>query len=446
MRIVICGAGEVGSHAAEVLDRAGHGVTIIDTDVARLSLLEDSIDVRTVLGNCTRAEVLREGGVENADMLVSATSQDEVNLLASTLAMRLGAKQTIARVHEYDFADPHAYDYAEGLGINHLICPEFSTAMVIAQNIRNPAAHAVETFARGQIEMQQFRVDTDCPATRKPLSELDVPRGARVAAVIRDGVAVIPDSSLQLKSDDAVVLVANADIYDQAREIFKVGDHRRRSVVILGGTMMAEWLCRSLKNKPFSIRLFEKDRERAEELAAELEWVTVLNADPVDPGVFTEERVAEADVFVALLNEDETNIIGGVLAKLRGVEMVIVVVQRSTYLEPVYTIGIDRAYSPRTVAAKQIENALDTNSVRVLSSLSDGEVSVFRVRVGENSKIAGERLRAVKLTPNWSVLAVQRGDKTSVPHADADVCAGDVVLVLGRTDRSDDLAKIFDAR
>ena len=446
MRIVICGAGEVGSHAAEVLDRAGHGVTVIDTDGARLAALEDAIDVRTVLGNCTRAEVLQEAGVDGADMLVSATSQDEVNLLASTLATRIGAKQTIARVHEYDFADPNAYDYAESLGINHLICPEFSTAMVIAQNIRNPAAHAVENFARGQIEMQQFRIDADCAATKKPLSELDVPRGARVAAVIRDGVAVIPEPALQLAAGDAVVLVANADVYDQARRIFKVDAHGRRSVVILGGTMMAEWLCRSLRNKPFSIRLFEKDRARAEELAAELEWVTVLNADPVDPGIFTEERVAEADVFVALLDEDETNIIGGVLAKLRGVEMVIVVVQRSTYLEPVFTIGIDRAYSPRTVAAKQIENALDTSPVRVLSSLSDGEVSVFRVRVGEKSAIAGERLRSVKLTPNWSILAVQRGEKTTVPHADADVCAGDVLLVMGRTAQRAELVKIFDAR
>ena len=208
---------------------------------------------------------------------------------------------------------------------------------------------------------------------------------------------------------------------------------------------MAEWLCRSLRGKPFSIRLFEKDREQAERLAVELDWVTVLNADPTDSTVFNEERVAEADDFVALLKEDETNIIGGVLAKLRGVETVFVVVQRSTYLEPVYTIGIDRAYSPRTVAAKQIENALDTGRVRMLSSLSDGEVSVFRVRVGAKSDVSGKRLREVNLTPNWSVLAVQRDDTTTVPHADFEIGEGDVVLVLGRTDRKADLAKIFDA-
>lgn len=445
MRIVICGAGEVGSHSAEVLDRAGHSITIIDNCAERLGAIEESLDIRTVLGNCTRAETLTEGGVPHADMVVAATSHDEVNLLTATLAKRLGAAKVIARVHSYDFADPEAFDYAGCLGIDELICPEYSTAMVIAQNIRNPAAHAVETFARGQVEMQQFTVGEHSEATKKPLSELGVPKGARLAAVLRDNTAIIPDSHMTVEAGDHVVLVANADVFDAARAVFKDDNHRRRSVVILGGTPMAEWLCRSLRGKPFSIRLFEKDRERAEALAVELDWVTVLNADPTDSNVFNEERVAEADDFVALLKEDETNIIGGVLAKLRGVETVFVVVQRSTYLEPVYTIGIDRAYSPRTVAAKQIENALDTSPVRVLSSLSDGEVSVFRVRVGEESSVAGKRLREVNLTPDWSVLAVQRGDTTSVPHADDDICKGDVVLVLGRTDGMAALSKIFDA-
>ena len=445
MRIVICGAGEVGSHAAEVLDRAGHSITIIDNCAERLGAIEESLDIRTVLGNCTRAETLTEAGVPNADMVVAATSHDEVNLLSATLAKRLGAAKVIARVHSYDFADPEAFDYAGCLGIDELICPEYSTAMVIAQNIRNPAAHAVETFARGQVEMQQFKVGEHSESTKKPLADLGVPKGARLAAVLRDGAAIIPDSHLTVEVGDHVVLVANADVFDAARAVFKDDTHRRRSVVILGGTPMAEWLCRSLRGKPFSIRLFEKDRERAEALAVDLDWVTVLNADPTDSNVFNEERVAEADDFVALLKEDETNIIGGVLAKLRGVETVFVVVQRSTYLEPVYTIGIDRAYSPRTVAAKQIENALDTSPVRVLSSLSDGEVSVFRVRVGEESSVAGKRLREVNLTPDWSVLAVQRGDATSVPHADDEICKGDVVLVLGRTDGKADLKKIFDA-
>jgi trk system potassium uptake protein len=445
MRIVICGAGEVGSHAAEVLVRADHSVTVIDLDAEQLRPIEDSIDARTVLGSCVRADVLLEAGVVGCDMLVAATDRDEVNLLAAALGKRLGAAKTVARVHDFDFADRRGFDYGRTLEIDHLICPEFSTAMAIAQNIRNPAALAVETFARGQVEMQQFEIAEGCSATGKPLSALSLPRGARLAAILRDGEVSIPDSASVIESGDEVVLVADAPSYDAARKVFREDGKARRSIVVLGGTRMAEWVCRTLRGKSFAIRLFERDREVAERLAAELDWVTVLHADVTDPAVFAEERIADADHFVALLEDDEVNIIGGVLAKLRGVDTVTVVVQRSAYLDSVYSIGLDRAYSPRTVAAKQIEEALDSNAVRVVSSLADGSVSVFRVRVGEACDLVGKRLRTVKLTPDWSVLAVQRGERTWVPHADDELAIADEVLVLGRTERRERLVEIFDA-
>ena len=172
----------------------------------------------------------------------------------------------------------------------------------------------------------------------------------------------------------------------------------------------------------------------------------MIASDVNDASVFSEERIQDADHFVALRDDDEDNIIAGVLAKLRGVDSVTVIVQRSTYLDSVYAIGLDRAYSPRTVAAKQIEEALDDRPVRTISKLADGSVSVFRVRVGPSCEIAGQRLRTIKLTPDWSIIAVQRGETTRVPHADDEVMPGDEVLVLGRTKHADRLQEIFDAR
>lgn len=446
MRIVICGAGEVGSHAAEVLVRADHSVTLVDQAEARLRPIENAIDARTVAGNCARSDVLIDAGVEHCDLLVAATDCDEVNLLTAALAKRLGATKVVARVHDFAFADRHNFDYGRTLGIDHLICPEYSTALAIAQNIRNPAALAVETFARGQVEMQQFQIAEGCSAVGRPLSGLALPQGSRLAAVIRQGVVSIPDSSSTVEAGDAVVLVADAPVYDAARKVFRENPRSHRSVVIQGGTPMSEWVCRALRGRAFSIRLFESDRDRAERLAADLEWVTVLASDVTDATVFAEERIQEADHFVALLDDDEANIIGGVLAKLRGVDSVTVIVQRSTYLDSVYAIGLDRAYSPRTVAAKQIEEALDDRPVRTISTLADGSVSVFRVRVGSDCEIAGKRLRTIKLTPDWSIIAVQRGDITRVPHADDELIAGDEVLVLGRSDRGSSLEGIFDAK
>ncbi|MAC20382.1 MAG: Trk system potassium transporter TrkA [Phycisphaerae bacterium] len=445
MRIVICGAGEVGSHAADVLVRADHSVTVIDQDPDRLRPIEDSIDARTVSGNCARADVLLEAGAADAEMIVAATDHDEVNLLSAALGKRLGARKSIARVHDFDFADRKGFDYGRTLGIDHLICPEFSASMAIAQNIRNPTAMAVESFARGQVEMQQFQVAKGCPACGRPLAELGLPQGARLAALIRDGVVSVPDSSSALREGDQAVLVADAPIYDTARKIFRENPQTRRSIVIQGATPMAEWVCKALRGRAFAIRLFESDRQRAEAFAADLDWVTVLASDVTDATVFAEERIQDVDHFVALLKDDEANIIGGVLAKLRGVDTVTVIVQRSTYLDSVYAIGLDRAYSPRTVAAKQIKEALDDRAVRAISTLAEGEISVFRVRVGAACSIAGKRLRTVKLTPDWSIIAVQRGETTRVPHADDELVPGDEVLVLGRTEQASRLEEIFDA-
>ncbi|MBC02680.1 MAG: Trk system potassium transporter TrkA [Phycisphaerae bacterium] len=445
MRIVICGAGEVGSHAAEVLVRADHSVTIIDRNRDLIARIGDSIDARTVVGNCARADVLLDAGAAEADMVVAATDVDEVNLLTATIGKRLGARKVVARVHDFHFADRKDYDYGRTLGIDHLICPEYSTALAIAQNIRNPTALAVEVFARGQVEMQQFQVAEGCPAVGRPLADLALPTGARVAAIVRDGEVSVPDSSSSVQAGDFVVLVADAPIYDAARKIFRENPRSRRSVVIQGSTPMAEWVCRALRGRAFSIRVFEPDRERAETFAAELDWVTVMASDVNDASVFAEESIQDADHFVALRNDDEDNIIAGVLAKLRGVDSVTVIVQRSTYLDSVFAIGLDRAYSPRTVAAKQIEDALDDRAVRTISRLADGSVSVFRVRVGPKCEIAGQRLRTVKLTPDWSIIAVQRGEVTRVPHADDEIMVGDEVLVLGETSHADRLEELFDA-
>ena len=448
MRIVICGAGEVGSHAAEVLDKdQANSTTVIDKDVDRLSSIEEWLDGATLEGNCVQADILLEAGIASADAIVAATDCDEVNLLTATLAKSLGVKKAIARVHDFDYINGSAeFDYSKALHIDQLICPEFSTSMEIAQTLRNPIAQKVEAFARGQVQMQQFRIGKKCRVLGCPIKDMNLPAGARIAAIFRGGEVQIPDPNSVIDVDDEVVLVADADVYDTAQKILTANDHRRRSVVILGGSPMAEWLCHMLRGKPFAIRLYEKNRERAEELAAELDWITVLNSDLTDPAVFDSEQISDVDDFVALLPEDELNIMVGVMAKLKGVSKCIVVTQKSSYCAAALAIGVDRAFSPQEVAARQINDALSTKSMRVMSSLKGGAVSVFRVRVGKGSTVIGQRLRDLNLTPNWSILAMQRGEVTSFPLANADIEAGDVMLVFGWTDRQDDLAQIFDAQ
>ncbi|MCH2160660.1 MAG: Trk system potassium transporter TrkA [Phycisphaerales bacterium] len=446
MRIVICGAGEVGSHAAEVLTK-DNSVTIIDKDPSKLAAIEERVDAATVEGNCARADVLLEAEVADADAVVAATECDEVNLLTATLAKKLGAGKALARVHDFDYVDREGeLNYAKALGIDHLFCPEFNTAEEIAQIIRSPAAQKVEAFARGKIQMGRFTVGEKSKVLGRNLNDAKKLDGSRVVAIIRDGVLHMADASSVIMEKDELILVANSDVYDAAQKIYTGGEHRRRSVVISGSCLMAQWLCEMLRGKSFSIRLFEKDRERAEELAAELDWVTVLNADLTDPTTLESEQIAEVDYFVALQPEDERNMITGALAALNGVDKVIVVTQRSSYRVAAMGIGAHRALCPREVAAGQIQNVLDTGSVRELSKLLGGEVGVYRVRVGEQSEVVGKRLKELNLTPDWGILAVQRGESTSVAESGTEIHAADVLLVLGQAAKKDDLAGIFDAQ
>ena len=446
MRIIICGAGEVGTHASEVLDGKGHSITVIDAHAERLSGIEDRMDASTLIGNCAHADTLMEAGAEGADLLVAATDNDEVNLLSASIARRLGVLKTIARVHDYDYLVQKSIDYKRSLGIDRLICPEFSTATAIAQTLRNPAALAVENFAGGQVEMQQFRTTARAKAIGRPLSQLSLPEGVRVAAISRGREVMIPDATTTIEEKDAVFLVANANVFDAAHRLFVGKAPTRQKVVINGGTTLAAWVCRFLRGRNFAVRLFERDPERAEQLAADLDWVTVINEDPTDAAVFQEERIGEVDDFVSLLDDDEDNIIGAVLAKSRGVNQVISIVQRSHYLDLLYDIGVDRAFSPRIVASQEIEETLDDSRIRRLSSLERGVLDIWRVRPGDASAILNQRLRTVKLTPNWSVVAIQRGSDTTVPTADDMIESGDVVLVLGRHDMEPELRELFDAR
>ncbi|MHC4996328.1 MAG: Trk system potassium transporter TrkA [Planctomycetota bacterium] len=445
MNVIICGAGEVGTHAAEVLTEIGHDITIIDQDPERLKNLNDSMDVRTLLGNCANADVLIQAGAEEDNCaLVAATERDEVNLLTAANARQLGAVKTIARVHHSAYYDQRGLNYRKTYGINRLVCPEYSTAQAIASTLRNPAALAIENFASGQIEMQEFPVDDGAPAIGKQLIELGLPKGTRLAAIRRGEEAFLPVATTVIEDDDVVILVGNADGFHEGRQMFqKKKGGRRRRLVIMGGTPMGVWLCRALRDRRFSIRLFEPDPERAEELAEKLDWVTVLKTDPTDEAVFEEERIDEVDAFVGLADEDEKNILGCAWAKSSGVPQVISVVQQSRYVKLIGRVGIDHAFSAREVAVRQIARDFDDSPLLQMASLAEGVIDAFRVKVRATSEAVGKPLRKLRLGPDWSIAAIRHGENTRVPTADDFIHAGDTVMVIGHHGQEDRLRKIF---
>jgi len=434
MNILICGAGTVGSHAAAVLSEAGHNVTIVDIQADRLKEIEDRMDVRTLQGNVTYGEVLLRANVKQADLLFAATNSDEINLLAAAIGKGIGAKQTVARVRHSAYFEEKGVDYDAVLGIDHFICPEYSTAQAIASSLRNPGALAIENFAAGAIEMQQLAVDAKAPAVGQALASVGMPAGTRVAALLRGGEALIPEARTRIEPTDSIVLVGNREAFQEARKLFtNTTDHRLRRVVMMGGSTMAVWLCRALKDRDFSIRLFDISRARAEELAEKLGWVTVIHADPTDPAVFQEEHIEDADAFVSLrTDDDEHNILAGAWAKSMGAKMAIATVQRPNYLRLMKEVGIDRPFAPRVVAVRELENLIDDRRLHHVASLAAGSVAVFQVTINKKAAVVGKALREIKLAPDWIIAAIQHDGKAHVPGADDVLEAGDVALVVGK--------------
>jgi trk/ktr system potassium uptake protein len=446
MNIVIAGAGAVGRHAAEVLAGDGHNVTIIELRAALLQGMENELDIRTLRADCTHAGIQREAGVSSCDLYIGATDNDVVNLLSAAVAKRLGAKRCIARVHHRAFVDNSTLDYASEFGIDNLICPEHATAGAIARALRNPGALAVDNFAGEKIEMQELHVNDDAPAIGVKLSDLKLPHGVRIATITRDDSSFIAGAEHAVRSEDVVTLIGEKSRFDVARKMLQPGKIKRKHVVVMGGTSMGVWLCRRLRHRHFAVRLFVNERERAEELAEKLSHVTVVESDPTEPSVFVEEHLRESDAFVAVTDDDEHNILAAAQAKSMGVQLAIAVTQRSTYSHLLKHVGIDRFFSPRTVAVREIQMLLEPGPVRVVASLEKTTANVYEVCAGNKAPGVGVPLKSVSMPGPCVIGAVMRGEEIRVPGGDYVVETGDCLLIIGGKSIQKKLHKTFVGR
>lgn len=445
MNIVICGAGEVGRHAAEVLSANGsNNITMIDADEKRLDQLEDMLDIRLLYGNGAHGDTLIEAGCVGADLFIAAVSDDVTNLLSASIAKGVGAKTTVARVHHSAFFERRGLEYDKYLGIDHMVCPEYTTALAIAQTLRSPGALAVEQFARGRIEMQSLAVSDNAPAITKMLKELAMPGSTKVAAIERDGTAFIPDRETKVLAGDVISLVGEAKNHEKSRAMFHTEKPRRMRVMIMGGTSLGVWISRALNTPNFSVRLFESNRERAEELSEKLDWVTVLTADATEADVLREEHIDQVDAFVTASDDDENNILTALLAKTLGVKSAIVVLQRGTYLNLLEHVGIDRAFSPRVTAVAEILRRVDDSPVRKLATLAEGVADVYEFKVPAKAKdVIGKPLSQLKLPPRTIIVAIQRAKEVHFPTAGDSISAEDKIVAVAPTGSEKALQKVF---
>jgi len=435
MRIVVLGAGTVGTSIAQRLCDDRHSVTVVDQDAAHVRRVNDELDVRAVTGSAAQSSVLFQAGVLGADLCLAVTGFDEVNLVAASMAKAMGARRTIARVYGPVFRDVSTFDYQRHFNIDRLLSMEHLSAMELAREIRHPGAVAVETFARGELEMQELVITQKTPAVGVPLRQLKLPAGVRIGSILRDGAMKIAGAEDRVELGDRVTLIGTRDDIDDVKDAFQREAPPKQNVVIAGGGETGYHLARVLEGRRYSVVLMERDRQRCEYLAAGLKHATVVNADAQRRAAMEEERVGSAHVFVACTGDDEDSIMACVEARELGAGTIMCVIGRPDYANVVGKLGIDHAVSPRDVTAREVMGFLNTGPVITRAPLEQGQpIDILEIEVMPGSPATRDVLAELALPPQCLIGAVMRESYVMVPGADDRFAPGDTVVAL--VDRS----------
>ena len=451
MKIIILGAGQVGRTAAYHLSREqANEVTIVDTNEEILRDLQDRLDIRTVSGNAASPRILEAAGIARTDILVALTNSDEGNMLACHIAWTLyRTPKKIARVRSAAFTEREALFGENAVAVDVWISPEQLVTEYVARLIRYPGALQVLDFADGRVRLVGIRALQGGPLVGQALRTLreHIPTAAaRVAAIYRAGKSIQPEGTTVIEDgDELFFLAARKDIRMVMNEMRREEAPARR-VVIAGGGNIGFRLASELEDKN-QVKLIERDSKRARRVSELLNRTTVLHGDAADEELLLEENIDSADVFAALTNSEEANILSAMLAKRLGAHKVMALINKPSYAELIESGSIDIAISPQTVTIGSLLAHVRRGDVVRVHSLRRGAAEAIEVIVhgDENSsKVVGRRIEDITLPQGTTLGAVVRGEDVIIAHHDTTVQPDDH-LILFLTDRRhmDAVEKLF---
>ena len=421
MKVIILGAGQVGSSVAEGLVSEENDITVVDNDPLRLARLQDSLDLRTVVGNAATPSVLRNAGAEDADMIIAVTQSDQSNLVACKLAHSIFNVPTrIARLRSQDFLENAELLAPEFFAVDFALCPEQVITDCIRRLIEFPEALQVLDFARGRVSLVAVRAYEGGLLVGKPIQQMRelLPPGmdARIAAIFRRDQPVVPDGETVIEAGDEVFILAAAEhIRPVLRQLRRMVTPVER-IMIAGGGNIGLRVAKSLE-KRYEIKLIEGRRERAEFLAGQLDRSLVLLGDATDEELLEQENIAEMDLFLALTNDDEDNIMAGSLAKRLGCQRVVALINRRAYAEMIEGGPIDIGISPAQVSIGTLLAHVRQGDVAEVHSLRRGAAEALEIVAhgdARTSKVIGKRIDQIDWPRGLTVAALVRNFDQSV--------------------------------
>jgi len=452
MKIIILGAGQVGASLAEHLANEANDITVVDTDSARLRELQDRLDIRTVEGKASYPSVLDQAGAQDADMLIAVTNSDEVNMIACHITRGLFNIPTkIARVREHDYLqkDHAIFSGDKGIPVDVLISPEELVTQHIKRMIQYPGALQVLDFAGGKAQLVAVKAYYGGPLVGREISFLrsHMPNiDTRVAAIFRQDHPMIPRGDTVIEADDEVFFIAaRRDIRAVMSELRRL-DRSYKRIIIAGGGNIGARLAGSIESD-YQVKLVERNLSRCNLLARELNNTIVLHGSASDRDLLIEENIEDTDVFCALTNDDEANIMASMLAKRLGARTVMTLINNPAYVDLVQGGVIDIAISPQQTTIGALLTHVRRGDVAAVHSLRRGAAEALEaVAHGDrkSSKVVGRALEEIDLPPGTTIGAIIRGNEVLIAHDDLVIENNDhVILFLVDKRRIAEVERLF---
>ena len=451
MRIIILGASQVGRSVARVLVNENNDVTMVDINPRALSVVQDRLDIRTIVGNGAYPSVLRDAGGEDAELLLAVTESDEVNMLACHVAATIfETPKKIARVRAREYLRLKELICISGIQIDVVISPEAILTGHISRLIEYPGAIQVLDFADGLVQLVGVKAYHDGPLVGSPLIEMrdHMPNiEARVAAIYRKDQVITPKSDTIIKAEDEVFFIAARKHIRRVMGEMRKMNFKVKRVMLAGGGNIGLGLAKALESKGFTVKIIEHDPARAEAIADEVKNTVVLNGDAADADLLQQENIESTDIFCAITDNDEINILSAMVAKRLGAKRVMALVNRRVYLEQLEHEDIDVVIAPRVATVGSILAHIRRGDVVAVHSLRRGLAEAIEAVAhgdSDSSRVVGRNIRDLELPPGTGIGAIVRGGEVVIPHKSEVIQSEDhVILFMVDKKHIRDVEKLF---
>ncbi len=436
MKILVVGSGHVGYFLCDRLSCEGHEVTLVDQDEAAVERAQDRLNVLGVVGNGASAEILEQAGIKDVDIFIAVTNMDAVNILACLLAREYQVDILVARTKNIEYTSSKAVLSKEKLGIDLLINPEDAVAEELSKLACNSKAFDVAEFAEGQILFQGYRIESDSPLCDLTLADLGELRGMYrflVVAISRGNITIIPRGDDTIQAGDRIYIFAPQQELPainyllQSNRLEKKPTHR---VFVLGGGRIGLQVAQNMEKLHFQTKLVEKDEDRCFKLAEQLNKAVVLNAEGLDVQTLVDEGLTDADVFIAVTENDQTNILTCLLAKQHKVRRTLALVSQPELIGLASDLGIDACISPRLAAAGAILKFVRRGDIISLTAVEGSNSEVLELEIGKDSGLLATPLSHLHFPRGAIIGAIVRGDNYEIPTGESMLEEGDHVVVF----------------